>query len=159
MLRSALLALALAAAPLAAQESGIPVGDKAPAGPLVTLEGKPVDLGDYFGKGPVVVEFWATWCPSCTTLEPAIRKAMAAHPDVTFVTIAVSVNQSLARVKAWQAQHKLPGVLLYDQKGDVSGAYDVPATSYVVVVDKAGVVRYTGVGGTQDIEAAIRKAR
>jgi hypothetical protein len=34
----------------------------------------------------------------------------------------------------------------------------VPATSYVVVLDKAGKVVYTGVGGKQDLEGAIRKA-
>jgi len=36
--------------------------------------------------------------------------------------------------------------------------YDVPATSYVVVVNKAGKVVYTGLGGKQDLEAAIKKA-
>jgi hypothetical protein len=40
----------------------------------------------------------------------------------------------------------------------VSGAYDVPATSYVVVVDKTGKIVYTGVGGTQNLDAAIKKA-
>jgi len=34
----------------------------------------------------------------------------------------------------------------------------VPATSYVVVVNKAGKVVYTGLGGKQDLEAAIKKA-
>jgi hypothetical protein len=34
----------------------------------------------------------------------------------------------------------------------------VPATSYVVVVNKAGKIVYTGVGGTQNLDAAIRKA-
>jgi ribosomal protein S5 len=34
----------------------------------------------------------------------------------------------------------------------------VPATSYVVVLDRKGKVVYTGVGGDQDLEAAIRKA-
>jgi len=47
---------------------------------------------------------------------------------------------------------------LYDRKGAVSGAYDAPATSYVVVLDKAGKVIYTGVGGTQNIDAAVKKA-
>jgi hypothetical protein len=40
----------------------------------------------------------------------------------------------------------------------VSGAYDVPATSYVVVIDKTGKIVYTGVGGTQNLDAAIKKA-
>jgi predicted transcriptional regulator len=88
-----------------------------------------------------------------------MRAAITKHgAQVKFVTVAVSVNQSFERVKAWQAANKMPGEMLYDRKGTVSGAYDVPATSYVVVVDRSGKVVYTGVGGTQNIDAAIRKA-
>lgn len=142
-----------------AQDAGIPVGDAAPGGPLETLDGKAVDLSTHLGKQPVVMEFWATWCGNCKQLEPAMRKAMTRYgAQVKFVTVAVSVNQSRERVAAWQKQYALPGVMLYDRKGTVSGAYDVPATSYVVVVDKAGKVVYTGSGGTQDIESAIKKA-
>ena len=88
-----------------------------------------------------------------------MRAAMAKHgAQVKFVTVAVSVNHSFERVKAWQNANKLGGELLYDRKGTVSGAYDVPATSYVVVVNKAGKIVYTGVGGTQNLDAAIKKA-
>jgi predicted transcriptional regulator len=52
----------------------------------------------------------------------------------------------------------VPGIQLYDTRGNASGTWDVPATSYVVVLDKKGKVVYTGVGGTQDLDAAIRKA-
>ncbi|BAH40622.1 thioredoxin [Gemmatimonas aurantiaca T-27] len=161
---AALAALAISpvlpiAAPLAAQDLGIAVGEKAPGGPLETMAGQTVDLSSYMGKQPVVIEFWATWCGNCKQLEPAMRAAMTKHgAKVKFVTVAVSVNQSYDRVKAWQAANKLPGDLLYDRKGTVSGEYDVPATSYVVVVDRAGKIVYTGVGGTQDLEAAIKKA-
>ncbi|MES2521570.1 MAG: TlpA disulfide reductase family protein [Gemmatimonadota bacterium] len=144
---------------LAAQDVGIAIGEKAPGGPLQTLDGKDVDLKQYLGKGPVVLEFWATWCGNCKQLEPAMRAAMAKYgKQATFVTVAVSVNQSRERVAAWQKINKIPGVLLYDRKGEVSGAYDVPATSYVVVVDKTGKIVYTGTGGTQNLDAAIKKA-
>lgn len=147
-----------AASTVAAQELGIAVGEKAPGGPLVTMQGDTVDLASFIGRQPVVIEFWATWCPNCKQLEPAMRAAMAKHSaQVTFVTVAVSVNQSFERVKAWQATNKLPGQLLYDRKGIVSGAYDVPATSYLLVVDKTGKIVYTGVGGTQNVEAALGK--
>jgi peroxiredoxin len=162
-LRRATALVALAATPVlsaAAQDSGIPIGEQAPGGPLETLAGVTVDLAAYLGKQqPTVIEFWATWCGNCKQLEPAMRAAHARYgTTVRFVTVAVSVNQSVQRVQAWQAANKLPGVLLYDRKGTVSGAYDVPATSYVVVADKAGKVVYTGVGGTQNLDAAIRKA-
>ena len=42
-------------------------------------------------------------------------------------------------------------------KATPPSAYDVPATSYVVVINKAGKVVYTGLGGDQDLEAAIKK--
>ena len=158
-LRIALTALALTATPAMAQDLGIAVGEMAPAGPLQTLDGKTVDLSAYLGKTPVVLEFWATWCGNCKQLEPAMRAAMAKHgAQVKFVTVAVSVNQSIERVKGWQKANKLGGELLYDKQGTVSGAYDVPATSYVVVVDKTGKIVYTGVGGTQNLDAAIKKA-
>jgi peroxiredoxin len=146
-------------ATVAAQDVGIAVGEQAPGGPLETLDGKTVDLSQYLGKGPVVLEFWATWCGNCKQLEPVMRAAMTKHAaQVQFVTVAVSVNQSRERVAAWQKINKIPGALLYDRKGTVSGAYDVPATSYVVVVDRKGKVVYTGSGGTQNIEAALKKA-
>lgn len=158
-LARALATVAIMAAPLAAQDLGIAIGEKAPGGPLETLTGQTVDLSSFIGKQPVVLEFWATWCGNCKQLEPAMRAAITKHgAQVKFVTVAVSVNQSLERVKAWQAANKMPGELLYDRKGTVSGAYDVPATSYVVVVDKTGTVVYTGVGGTQNLDAAIKKA-
>jgi peroxiredoxin len=159
-LRLALAAATLAVAtPAPAQDLGIAIGETAPAGPLETLDGKTVDLAAYLGKTPVVIEFWATWCGNCKQLEPAMRAAMTKHgAQVKFVTVAVSVNQSIERVKGWQKANKLGGELLYDKKGTVSGAYDVPATSYVVVVNKAGKIVYTGVGGTQNLDAAIKKA-
>ena len=45
-----------------------------------------------------------------------------------------------------------------DLKEAEFNTYDAPATSYVVVLDKTGKVVYTGVGGKQDVEAAVKKA-
>ena len=127
------------------------------AATLQTLEGKTVDLAQV-AKGPAVVEFWATWCENCEALLPTMKKAQAMYGTrVKFVAVAVSVNQSVARVKAHVAKHGVPGEQLFDTRGDATGKWDVPATSYVVVLDKHGKVVYTGVGGDQNIEAAIKK--
>ena len=45
------------------EELGLAVGTRAPAVTIEDLEGKPVDLGAWVGKQPVLLEFWATWCP------------------------------------------------------------------------------------------------
>ena len=142
-----------------AQDSGLPLGTSAPSAMLQTLDGKPVDLAQLTKGGPAVIEFWATWCENCEHLLPAMQRAAAKYGSrVKFVAVAVSVNQSPKRVQLHVAKHKVPGVQLFDTKGDATGKWDVPATSHVVVLNRLGKVVYTGVGGDQDIEAAIKKA-
>ena len=53
----------------------------------------------------------------------------------------------------------MPHDTFYDTDGKAAGAFDAPATSYVVVLDKTGRVVYTGLGGKQDLEAALKKAQ
>jgi thiol-disulfide isomerase/thioredoxin len=154
------LGAALLASPAAAQdEIGIKRGSAAPGAVVEKLDGTAVDLKSYIGKQPVLLEFWATWCPNCKQLEPAMLAAARKYAGkVRFLGVAVSVNQSVDRVKAYAERHNLPLEILYDRRGYASDVYEVPATSYVVVVDARGTVVYTGVGGDQDIDAAIRKA-
>jgi len=142
-----------------AQDLGIGIGSTAPAAKVQTLDGQDADLSQFIGKTPILMEFWATWCPNCKELEPTLLEAAKKYgTQVKFVGMAVSVNQTPARVKAFVEKHGLPGVQFFDHKGNASGAYDAPATSYVVVINKAGKVVYTGLGGKQDLEAAIKKA-
>ncbi|MEO7084078.1 MAG: TlpA disulfide reductase family protein [Gemmatimonadaceae bacterium] len=142
-----------------AQDLGIEVGRTVPAAKVHTLDGKEVDLAQQVAGKPAVIEFWATWCPVCAELEPTMQAAAKKYgAQVRFVGVAVSVNESPERVKLFVAKHGLPGDQYFDTKGNATGAYDVPATSYVVVINKAGKIVYTGQGGKQDIESAIKKA-
>jgi thiol-disulfide isomerase/thioredoxin len=153
------LAAAVAGAqPLLSQESGIAVGAKAPAVQVHDLDGKPVDLGQYIGKRPVLLEFWATWCELCEELLPRVRSAQATYGSkVQFIGVNVTVNQSPERVRKYLESHKPGFRALYDDEGTSIRAYQVPTTSYVVIVDRTGKVAYTGTGGTQDLSGILRK--
>jgi peroxiredoxin len=152
-----LLALVLAA-PAAAQEAGLAVGTKAPAVTVKDLEGKPVRLDQYIGKQPLFLEWWATWCEQCDALLPRVRAAHAELGDqVAFFGINVAVNQSPERVRRYLESSKPPFRTLYDAEGESTRAYQAPTTSYVVIVDRAGRVAYTGTGGDQDFLGALRR--
>jgi len=156
---TALLAAAPFPATALAQDLGIDVGAQAPVVTVQSLDGKPVDLGKYIGKTPMLIEFWATWCPNCRELMPALLDAEKKYgKKVKFVALAVAINQSPERVRRYLAAHPMPHDFYYDVDGKAAGAFDAPATSYVVVLDKNGRVVYTGLGGTQNLEAAIKKA-
>jgi thiol-disulfide isomerase/thioredoxin len=157
---SLLCAALLFAIPAAAQDSGLPIGSKAPTAVLKDVNGVAVDLGSIIGKRPVLLEFWATWCGNCKELEPTMLAIQKTHGrDVAIFAVAVPLNQSLERVKRYVEVNKYPFPMLWDADGEYAGAFEVPATSYVVLIDKAGRVAYTGVGGKQDLDAAIKKLR
>ncbi|MDQ3207792.1 MAG: TlpA family protein disulfide reductase [Gemmatimonadota bacterium] len=143
---------------LQAQEAGIPVGVKAPVVTVRDLDGKAVDLGQYIGKKPVFLEFWATWCELCEELLPRVRAAKAAYGDqVEFFGVNVTVNQSRDRVRRYLEKNQPPFRTLYDEEGTSTRAYQAPATSYVVIVDRSGKIAYTGSGGAQDFDGVLRR--
>jgi thiol-disulfide isomerase/thioredoxin len=149
-------ALTLGAARSQAQEAGIAVGARAPIVTVDDLDGTPVDLGRYIGRQPLLFEFWATWCEVCQALLPAVRAAHATFGDrVEFFGINVTVNQSPERVRKYLGEHRPPFHTLYDREGAATRAYQAPTTSFIVIIDRAGKVAYTGVGDTQDLATAL----
>lgn len=139
-----------------AQDEGIAIGAIAPVVVVNDIDGKPVDLAQFLGKQPVLLEFWATWCSVCEELLPRVKSAHATYGSkVAFFGVNVTVNQSPERVRRWIASHDPPYQTLYDDKGVATRAYEAPVTSYIVIVDAAGKVAYTGTGADQDIAGAL----
>jgi thiol-disulfide isomerase/thioredoxin len=157
---AAVCVLGFDAVPLLAQgDAGIKVGSVAPVVSVNDLDGKPVDLGQWIGKQPVMLEFWATWCENCEALLPRVTAAKHSVGDrVKFLGVNVTVNQTPERVRRYLDQRQIPFQTLYDDQGTSTRAYQAPATSYVVIIDAAGKVVYTGVGGDQRFEPALMRA-
>jgi len=59
-------------------------------------KGEEVKLASLQGK-PVILHFWASWCPPCRTEMPAMDKWVKAHPDVNVVMISLDSNQAYAQ--------------------------------------------------------------
>jgi thiol-disulfide isomerase/thioredoxin len=163
-LRSAITRVTLAllvllpAGVLPAQEAGISVGSPAPRVSVHDLDGRSIDLGRYIGRKPVFLEFWATWCESCEALMPRVRAAHTAYGSkVEFIGINITVNDPRETVQRYVDANRPPFRTLYDDEGNSTRAFQVPATSYVVIIDRTGKVEYTGLGGSQNFDAALRR--
>lgn len=153
---AALLALASQAA---AQDVGLPLGQVPDAVQVEDLDGNAVSLADYIGKKPVLIEFWATWCPLCAALEPRLEAARRQHgAALEILIIAVGVNQTPRTIRRHVDRHAPPGRVLFDSRGRATRAFMAPSTSYIVALDAAGRVVYTGVGEDQDVARAAALA-
>jgi thiol-disulfide isomerase/thioredoxin len=140
-----------------AQETGIAVGARAPAAVVKDLDGDAVDLAQYIGRRPVLLEFWATWCEVCEALLPTVRAAHQEFGDrVEFFGVNVTVNQTPERVRDYVTAHHPPFRTLYDAEGAITRAYEAQTTSYIVIIDRVGKVAYTGTGASQDLAGALR---
>ena len=138
---------------------GIPVGETPPAVTLENLKGDSVALSQWVGKKPVIVEFWATWCPICAELLPRMETAQKKYGDrAEFLVVAVAVNQSKNSVRRHLEKNPMPFTFLWDGNGAAVRAFQAPSTSYVAVLDSNGKVVYTGVGEDQDIDGALERA-
>lgn len=155
-----LVLLALPASVRAQDEAGVAVGDQITGVVVHDLDGNDVDLGTIIGHQPVLIEFWASWCTSCAAMLPHLREAARRFgDDVVFLGVNVTVGDSRERVRQYVAREAPPFRVLYDDAGTLTGAWDPPATSFIVIADRGGRVVYTGVGGTQHLTAALEAAR
>jgi thiol-disulfide isomerase/thioredoxin len=137
---------------------GIGIGDVPAPLVLPSVTGEEIDLAESFGVRPVVLQFWATWCPKCEALAPQMRAAHEEFGDrVDFFGIAVAVGQTPRRIQSHLEEHPLPYPTLWDQTGEATRRFMAPTTSYVVILDADGAVAYTGVDVDQDVAGALRR--
>lgn len=149
--------IALARPVMAQSDEGIAVGAAAPSVVVLNSAGKSVTVTPTLGR-PMLIEFWATWCEFCERLEPTMKTVYGKYGNkVQFAAIAVNVNQTPRRVAKHVQDRSLKYPVYYDESGKAVSAYDVAATSFVVIIGKDGKVAYTGVGDKQDLDAAIKK--
>lgn len=100
-----------------------------------TLDGAAFGTGSYAGR-PVVVNFFASWCPPCNSEAPDLAAFAEAHPEVAFV--GVDVNDKLADAKDFVARYGLPYPVVYDAQGEIGQRYGVDGIPTTMFFDKTG---------------------
>jgi peroxiredoxin len=123
----------------------IRAGDRAPAFDLPQMDGRETKtLASFYGR-PVVLEFWATWCPHCVAFMGPLDQWAAAHPDVAVVGIAS--GESREEIKNFVENRLWRHIqFLVDETGKVTNAYRVDTWPSVFVVDQNGKIARTNVG-------------
>jgi peroxiredoxin len=126
---------------------GAQAGDKAPAFVLADASGAMVSLSDYRGR-PLVLHFWATWCPYCKKLQPGLEALQLRFRDTGLVLLGVSFReddgvdpQAVLRKRG----HTFTTLLHGD---DVAQMYGVRGTPTTFFIDRTG--RIVGMTHTSD---------
>jgi len=137
----------------------LPLGEPAPDLRLRDLDGGQVRLADLRGR-PVLVEFWATWCPPCVEALPHIQEIHDRYAERGLAVLAVTTDQDEAEVRAFLKSEGYTFPVLwgdYQAQRDYM-AFGIPRTC---LVDRAGVLRYQSRGyslkAMEELEERVRQ--
>jgi thiol-disulfide isomerase/thioredoxin len=127
------------------------VSGTAPALQGVTLTGHAWSLPAHPAQ-PVLVHFWATWCPVCRAEQGSID-AIARDHEVITVAMQSGKPQDVARYLQEQGV-ELP--VVNDADGSISGAWGVHAVPASFIIGTDGRIRFVEVGYTTEIGLKLR---
>ncbi len=139
---------------------GITLGQRAYAFQLPALNLPEADfltLEDLLGK-PVVLSFWATWCPYCRAQTPVLVEAHARFGDqVQFV--GINVREEQPTVQAYVSAHQMVFPTLLDVSGKVAAQYRVVGFPTTFFLDAQGriVGRQIGQLAPEQVEQHINR--
>ena len=128
------------------------VSGTAPALHGVTLAGAPYDLPAHPGK-PVLVHFWATWCPICRAEQGSIAAIAHHHDDVITVAMQSGSSEQVAR---HMREQETAFPVVNDQDGRLSAAWGVHAVPASFIIAPDGRIRFVEVGYTTGIGLRMR---
>ncbi|HEB54748.1 MAG TPA: TlpA family protein disulfide reductase [Gammaproteobacteria bacterium] len=157
-----LIMLGVFALTLHAEQSLLtPLPDKKQAPPLVLTDiyGVKHDIRNYRGK-PVIINFWATWCPPCRRELPSLNRAWKKIKGKGIVMLAVGVGEDEDSVVDFMTDNPINFTVLLDRRADVSAHWPVAALPTTFVLDKQGRLVYQAIGERQwDNERLLNKVR
>ena len=142
--------------PACTSSKGVLVGKPAPDFTLEDLKGAEVSLGQLRGK-VVAIVFWASWCPHCKKEVPELNRLDKELKGKGLEVLAVSFKESPEKLKPFAEKNGITYRVLLDRKGAVSSTYGIVGLPSLVLVDRDGVIRFSGTGFPEKAKRIIKE--
>jgi peroxiredoxin len=129
------------------------IGKDAPDFVLKGLDGRNLRLSEYRGQ-VVLVNFWARWAGDSRQEMPALDRINTTYNRAGLVVLGVSIDEDLTRAREFADAMKVSYPLLFDTGSDIGRDYLLQKMPMTILVDRAGVVRYSNAGFRRGDERA-----
>ncbi len=135
------------------------VGKAAPDFTLKDTSGNVVSFSQFKGK-PVLIEFWATWCPYCIEVLPGVEKIYKEYSPKGLEVVAISVDNKQDAVAPFLKKNAYSMPVLLDD-GKMLKRFNTKVIPTVFLIDRTGIVRMYfvnyGKKGQAQIESEVEK--
>ena len=139
--------------------TALPGKPEPPGFKLPNMDGKMVDLKHYRGQ-PVIINFWATWCPPCREELPSMNRAWAKIKDEGIAMVAINVGEGEDTIFAFTGDYPIDFDLLLDISGEIIAKWPIKGLPTTFVLDADGRLVYRAIGGREwDSDELLDKVR
>ncbi len=128
------------------------VGHPAPDFTLTQLDGSRVNLAALRGQ-PVVLNFWATWCPPCRGELPQLQAASRRYAGQVAI-LGVNQVEPTGAVQTFAEQMGLTFPIPLDGDGRASRLYGVRSLPTTFFIDREGIIRQIQIGSLTEATLA-----
>lgn len=138
--------LVRAAAPDALPLAELPGNVEAPDFAIADMAGEVRRLSQYRGR-PVLIAFWAVWCPPCRRELPVLAELREKLGGVGYEFLAINLGDSRERIAAFLSDHPAPGLpVLLDIGKSTASPWHVRGLPVAYAADARGVLRLGAIG-------------
>jgi peroxiredoxin len=126
---------------------------------LPDLDGNDYRLTQHIGQGPVLINFWATWCIPCRAEMKQLKKLYKKYrgKGLQIVSISIDDPKTVSRVKGTVKSNRYPFTVLLDTNGEVFKLYQGLNPPLSVLIDRKGQVVSSFTGYRKGDEAKLEK--
>jgi thiol-disulfide isomerase/thioredoxin len=126
---------------------------------LRDLEGVDVAIDSLLAKGPLVVNFWATWCTPCRLEMPHLEKIYRefAPQGVQFAAVSVDRKAHIDRVKSFLDKQKMSVPAYLDHDTKLAKGFNVRAIPTTIIVLQDRSLYHRNKGYRSGDEVILRK--
>ncbi len=127
---------------------------------LPDLDGREVSLQEELAQGPVVLDFWATWCKPCIQSLPKIAEIAAEYQDrgVRVYTVNIDGPRNLVKIRPFLQRHRLQLPVLVDRTNQVMKQFQLVGLPATLVLSAQGGVVYRHQGYRPGDELKLKAA-
>ena len=123
--------------------------------PLFSEAGKSVTLSEWTSKGPVLLTFWASWCPTCVTEIPVLNEWHRKYAGQDLRIVGVNVQESEKKVRDFLETHPVVYPVVMDIEGEVTRRYGIIGVPVSVLVRPDGKIFFFGFSLPQNMDQLL----